>query len=222
MRLSIMQPSYIPWLGYFDLIKRSDVFMFYDDVQYTKNDWRNRNQIRTSNGTCWLTIPIGSHKQKINETWLSKGEWVERHLATLKMNYSRAPYFKAIYPLVENWLYVYSPWSLDGLCRRGIDWMTAFMGVPFKPLLSSDIGHVDLHKTDRLIAICKHLGADEYLSPNGAASYIEAQKFEENGIKLIWQDYKHPVYNQLWGEFIPCLSILDLLFNHGGFSWEKI
>jgi hypothetical protein len=208
-----MQPSYIPWIGYFDLIKRSDMFVFYDDVQYTKNDWRNRNRIKTPSGPCWLTIPVQGHGKMINEIDLPEGKWRQDHLKTLQMNYSRAAHFKEYYPFIEKLIMEdrslgrYCGWIIDRICEK--------LGLYLRCFYSSRLGFSDLHKTDRLIAICKKLDANQYISPNGAKPYIEPEKFKSAGIELIWQDYEPKPYRQLWGEFVPYLSVLDLLFNEG-------
>lgn len=212
MRIAIMQPSYIPYIGYFDLILRSDMFVFLDDVQYTKNDWRNRNKIKTSNGDCWLTIPVKRDAKLISDVVTTDESFKEKHLKTIGMNYKKAPYFYSVYKMLQKSICpygrLYSSWILI------VQDIMSYLGIPFDFYYSSSF-KVDESKTDRLIKLCKYLNADEYLSPNGAEPYLEPEKFEKAGIKLIWQNYKHPEYNQLWGDFIPNMSIIDLLFNHG-------
>jgi len=217
LRVAIMQPSYLPYLGYFDLIKRSDVFVVYDDVQYTKNDWRNRNRIKTPQGEMWLTIPLeNTCKRRLNAVWLpEKDQWREKHIKALCMNYARAKRFDGYMDLVEVWI-------RNGYCRLSdychhiaVQAATIF-GIDAKYEHSSNLGFTELTKTDRLVAICKSLGADEYLSPNGSKPYLEPRKFEDAGIRLIWQDYEPKVYAQQWGgPFVERLSFVDLLLNHG-------
>lgn len=211
MLITILQPSYLPYAGVFDLIKRVDVFVFYDDVQYTKNDWRNRNKIKTPKGECWMTVPCHAKKQNINRTLIADNRWIDKHLKTLKMNYARAPHFEEVYTVVERQLK--RDWCiLSFLCEHLIRDVVDYLDIGCKFVRSSDVGFSEFSSTDRLVKICDELGADEYLSTNGAKPYLQTDKFN---CKVTWQDYEHPTYPQLWGDFISHLSIVDMLFNCG-------
>jgi len=226
MRCVIMQPNYIPWSGYFNLIWNSDVFVFLDHVQYTKNEWINRNRIKTKDGWVYLTIPIqtsGKLYQSIAQAEIdNKIDWRGKHWRSLLMNYAKAPYFKEISALCED---VYSQeWkSIGELNIYFIKKILDFLNIKKKILISSEMDFTG-HKTDLVIDICKKVQADEYLSPARASVYIEEEKFKQNNIKLIYQTYSdnHPVYPQLGGNFISHLSILDLLFNCGQESLNYI
>jgi len=216
MRISIMQPSYLPYVGYFDLMKRCDAMVFLNDVQYTKNDWRNRNQVKTPQGACWLTIPIGSPKETMNKVKLPDGNWREKHKKTLEMNYSRAPHFQEYYPGICSIIDTKSlAGTIDMFNVLGIIEFTKMLGLRAGVRLSSGIGFQEQHKTDRLISICKHMAATEYLSPNGSEPYLEVDKLNRAGIRVIWQDFQPKEYPQQWGKFISHLSIVDLLMNCG-------
>jgi len=213
----------MPWIGYVNLMKQADVFVVYDDVQYTKNDWRNRNKIKTPDGCMWLTVPVKSEGKmmikdvRANDTF----KWREKHLKSLQMNYGRTFFFEPIYDFIEkvlhghiDFLYMINMYLICDICR--------YLGIKTQIKYSSEIGFKDLNKTDRLVAICKNLGATEYLSPNRSADYLEPEKFETAGIKLQWHNYKHPKYKQQWGDFISNLSVIDLLFNYGKKGGELI
>jgi len=217
MRVSIMQPGYLPWLGFFNLMKRSHLFVIYDDVKYTKNDWRNRNRIKTPQGKCWLTIPVAKkfESEMINEVPTNYN--YEAHLKTIEMNYKRTAFFDEVFSLLQSGsstIKNYSP-LLISIDMHFIVKFCEYLELPCDICYSSEIGFTGYNKTERLILMLQSVGATEYLSPNGALPYLDKDLFAQAGIRLIWQDYEHPVYNQLWGDFIPNLSIIDLLFNHG-------
>lgn len=218
MRIGILQPSYLPWIGVFNQLKRVDTFVFYDDVQYTKNDWRNRNRVKTPQGECWLTIPVEKKRQPLNNVLILDRQWPSKHLKTLEMNYKRAPYFEEVYKILENnltagWIH------LSPLCTRLIRDFAHYMGIDVKFRWSSDIGFRSLRKTNRLIKICEYLGATEYLATSACRNYMDESLFK---IPVEYQDYEHPEYTQQWDGFLPYMSIVDLLFNHGRSSVEII
>ncbi len=219
MRLVIMQPSYLPWLGYFDLFLKSDLFLVYDNVQFDKDGWRNRNRIKTPNGPQWLTVPVLTKGQdwptnkeiKIN----NKEPWKRKHLNGLKMNYAKAPHFQEIYALFEP-IYAQEWESLLDLNMACIRTMNDYLGITTPFQFSSDL-NLDLpeEKNQKLIEICKHLKADQFYEPEGGKGYIDAECFKSQGIDLTFQNFQHPVYPQLHGPFVPFLSTVDLLFNCG-------
>ena len=226
MRCVIMQPNYIPWSGYFNLILNADVFVFLDHVNYTKNEWINRNRIKTKDGWMYLTVPVktsGKYDQLISTAEIdNKNDWRNKHWRSIKMNYAKAPYFAELAPLCEE---VYShEWKfISDLNIYFIKKIIEYLGMDKKILLSSTM-ELSGHKTDLVVDICKQLQADEYLSPDGAKAYIEENKLTENGIRLIYQTYsqQHPVYPQIHGNFISHLSVLDLLFNCGKKSLDYL
>ena len=216
----ILQPSYIPWRGYFDQIRRADLFIFYDDVQYDKNGWRNRNQIKTHQGKQWLTIPV--HSQGVTEGTPIKDvridwtkAWSKKHLNALTYAYSRAPFFKQNLPLLEEF---YSRQD-EFLADLTIDFtkkLSRELGITHTRFMrSSEIPGIEGQKTDRLIQILQHVGAQDYLSGPSARDYIEKEKFVAAGISLEYIRYDYPEYPQLYPPYDPNVSILDLLFMLG-------
>jgi hypothetical protein len=217
-KIAILQSNYIPWKGYFDMIAAVDEFILYDDMQYTRRDWRNRNQIKTPNGVQWLTVPVqvkGKYHQKIKDTEIDGTDWVVVHWKALVQNYSRAPYFGEIStwlePLYHSSLYTH----LSDLNRRFIEAICNYLGI--NTVISNSWDYTMLEgKTERLADLCVQAGGTEYISGPAARDYIEENIFTERGIKLTWFDYSgYPEYPQLWGEFNHGVTILDLLFNCG-------
>lgn len=224
-KVAILQSNYIPWKGYFDLIAAVDEFILYDDMQYTRRDWRNRNQIKTPQGLKWLTVPVevkGKYLQSIKDTKISAGTWAEDHLKTLTLNYSRAPFFEE----TMEWLvplYIDNvPPDLSSLNRRFIIAICNHLGISTKISNSSDY-LLPEGKTERLVGLCLQAGASEYISGPSARGYIEPVLFSEADISLTWFNYDgYPEYPQLWGEFQHGVSILDLLMNRGKSACESM
>ncbi len=227
MRIAIYQPSFIPWLGYFDLFLKSDVFVFYDDVQFTKRDWRTRNRIRTDRGWLWMSVPVRLEKSyfeyKINEVLIDHSQdWIGKHLKTFYHYYKRAKYFNEVMGLIEE-VYEKRHRFLNDFITDIFLTIVNYMNCPRKPkVVYSHSLYIpsDLRKTDRLIYIIKTHFPEvrEYLTGPTAKNYLDVSKFEKVNVKVIWHKYDHPFYNQiLWGSkiFISHLSIVDLLFNHG-------
>lgn len=215
-KLLILQSNYIPWKGYFDSINMADVFVIYDEMQYTKNDWRNRNLIKTKQGLQWLTIPVKmKFGQKINETEVSQQLWYVKHWKTLKQNYSKAPYFKEIQgilqPLYENAISN----NLSEINLAFIMRINEYLGVTTKIIRSKELVF-NGNKNERLIQICQHLNCNHYISGPAAKAYMDMQLFESNNISVEFLDYSgYKEYNQMFGGFEHKVSILDLLFNEG-------
>jgi WbqC-like protein len=215
-KVAIVQSNYIPWKGYFDLIASVDEFILYDDVQFTKNDWRNRNRIKTPLGVQWLTVPVGKNiKRRIREVELPNSEWQLKHWKTLESNYRRAPHFDEIAAWLEP-LYLAEPYThLSLLNRRLIEAVCDYVGIKAGIVNSWDYALPE-GKTERLAELCAQARGTEYISGPAAKDYIEESVFAERGIKLTWFDYSgYPTYPQLWGEFTHGVTILDLLFNCG-------
>jgi hypothetical protein len=217
MKAVILQPMYLPWMGYFDLIDKSDVFVFFDDVQFVGRSWQQRNKIKTPQGWTWLTVPISralGSRIGINEVRIDAGsDWKESHLKSIRYHYGKAPFFQEyIHSLDEvygqHWDY------LADLNIALIKRITALSGLEGKFVRSSELGCEGV-KTEHLINISKAVGADEYISGPAAKDYMEVDKFRSAGIKLYWHEFHHPSYPQIHGEFVPYMSIIDLLFNTG-------
>jgi hypothetical protein len=217
-RVAIVQSNYIPWKGYFDLIQSVDEFILYDDMQYTRRDWRNRNQIKTSNGLAWLTIPVqvkGNYFQAIKDIQISDPTWNTLHWKAIMHNYARAKCFQLFKARIEalylncreNYLSQINYYFLKAICQ--------ILGIqtPIRWSMDYDLGS---GKTEKLVNLCQQLGATEYLSGPSAKNYIEPQLFVEAGIDLLYIDYsEYPEYNQLFPPFQHGVTILDLIFNEG-------
>ena len=223
--VAIMQPTYLPWLGYFDLIDRSDIFVFLNSVQFDKRSWQQRNRIKTPNGELMLTVPVltkGKFKQKIYDVEIDKSKnFAKKHFNSISSNYKKSKYFKSYINELDE-IYNSKINKLSDLNIRLIKWLSSKLGIKTEFVLSSQL---DEHgsKTELLLNICKKLNADYYLSPPGSKEYIEENNlFEKSGIQLSYQNYKHPTYKQLFGDFIPYMSVIDLLFCEGNKSLEII
>ncbi len=217
-RIAIVQSNYIPWKGYFDLIAAVDEFILYDDVQFTRRDWRNRNRIKTPRGTQWLTVPVrvkGKYYQTIRETEINGSDWAVAHWKALCLNYQRAPYFHTIAERLEP-LYLGTKYTrLSHVNRTLIEWVCDQLGIETKIGDCSEY-LVGGDKAERLANLCVQAGADEYVSGPTARAYLKADVFGVRGLKLTWFDYDgYPEYPQLWGQFHHDVTILDLLFNCG-------
>ena len=219
---AIHQPQYLPWLGYFDKIAASDVFVFLNDTQFKKNEWQNRNKIKTATGWQWLTVPVvHEFGQEIRHTKIdNRAPWRRKHLQALVSNYSKSPYFKEHRTSLES-LYGEEWESLADVNIGLVEFFMAQLGITAKTVLSTELG-VEGKATEALIQICKRVGADTYLSGAGGKDYLEEERFEQEGITLVYQDYRHPTYPQLYGEFVSHLSIVDLIFNCGPQSLEVL
>jgi len=217
MVIGILQPGYLPWLGFFEQLARSDVFVVYDDVQYDKHSWRNRNRIKTANGIQWLTVPVRfslDSKQLVKDVEIDNSQkWRKKHADSLRQSYGKAPFFSEIWPLFAE---VYDrEWEkLVDLDMHFIERIGRYMGLERKIIKSSTLA-VEGGKIDRLLALCQYFGADVFYEGAAGRNYIHEEAFEKGGVKVLFQDYSHPVYNQLHGDFVSYLSIADLLFNCG-------
>lgn len=217
-KVAIVQSNYIPWKWYFDLIAAVDEFILYDDMQYTRRDWRNRNQIKTPQGVQWLTVPVlvkGKYHQKIREAEIDGTDWAAVHWKALVQNYRRAPCFGEIASWVEP-LYLGESYShISQLNRRFVEAICRYLGISTAITNSWDYRLED-GKTERLAGLCLQAGANEYISGPAAKDYVNEQVFRAMGISVTWFDYVgYPDYPQLWGAFTHGVTILDLLFNCG-------
>ena len=217
-RVAILQSNYIPWKGYFDLIAAVDTFVIYDQMQYTREDWRNRNIIKTSNGSIWLTVPIrqsGRFGQRICDAEIEGNLWSRKHWKTIDNAYRRAPYFDEI----AQWLRpVYedpSMTQLSKLNQRLIKSVCKYLGITTILVDSSELELIG-EPSERVANICAQLGAGCYVSGPAARSYLDESDFSIRGIDVEWFDYAgYPEYRQMWGSFNHNVSILDLLFMCG-------
>lgn len=218
----ILQPSYVPWRGYFDLIHDADVFVFYDDVQYDKHGWRNRNRIKTAHGTQWLTIGTSaSEKVLIKDALVAQKDWARKHVSTLRQSYARAPFlgetlavFEGIVEKGHSHLAALTIELTIALARHLGITQTAFAR-------SSELG-VGGGKTERLVNIVRHVGCERYVSGPSARDYLEPARFEQANIQLDYKVYAYPEYAQLHPPYDPAVSVLDLLFMHGAAGARKL
>lgn len=218
-KVAIVQSCYIPWKGYFDLIRSVDEFILFDDMQYTRRDWRNRNKIKTPQGAQWLTIPVevkGKYHQAIKDTCISDPTWTASHWAALRQNYSRAPHFATYADAVEAmYQAVVKETHLSCVNHHFLRELCQLLGIQTRISWSMDYPPFE-GKTERLVGLCRAAGATHYLSGPAARDYIAPELFAEANIQLDYIDYAgYPPYPQLWGEFDPYVSVLDLLFNTG-------
>jgi hypothetical protein len=206
----------MPWLGYFDKIVKSDIFVFLDTVQFKKNEFQNRNKIKTAQGWMWLTVPVlYKYPEHIDAVKINnRVEWRKKHMRALEINYQKAPYCQELFPTMEEF-YTGASESLSELNRESVLILLKILGAHKETKVASELGDFPEEPSERLAAICESLGADTYLSGTGGKVYLDLEPFNKKGIKVLFQDFKHPVYKQLYGDFIPNLSILDLLFNCG-------
>jgi hypothetical protein len=230
LKIVVLQSNYIPWKGYFDLINDADVFVFYDEVKYTKNDWRNRNKIRSVNGEQWLTIPISKDavKLKISEVEIEDNAWQALHHKSIYYAYKKAPFFAQIEPLI-NEVYLEKKWtSLVELNRYLIEKITRLLGIQTRFVDSKEL---DLKgdRVGRLVHVLKQLNATTYISGPSAKDYLSGSEhlFAESNIQLIYKDYSnYRPYKQMAEPFTHAVSILDLLANVEldnvkNYIWEK-
>lgn len=217
-KVAILQSNYIPWKGYFDMIAAVDEFILYDDMQYTRRDWRNRNQIKTPQGVQWITVPVkvkGKYDQTIRETEIDGIDWAGSHWKSIAQNYRKAPHFEEIAAIFEPLYHQRQYTHLSVLNRELIEAVCAYLGITTKISNSWDYPLIE-GKTERLADLCAQAGGTEYISGPAAKDYIEENFFTERGIKLSWFGYNgYSEYPQLWGDFTHGVTILDLLFNCG-------
>ena len=218
MKISILQPCFLPWLGYFNIIKKSDKVIFLDDVQFDKRSWQQRNQIKTNNGSVFLTIPVFSKNkfyQKIKDVKIDySNDFIKKHSKSIYHNYSRAKYFDLYFKdlqIIYKKKYLY----LDQLNKMFI---FMFLEKVFKIKRnfynSSDL-NLKSKKTDLIVDICKNYNASVYISAPGGKAYLDENLFKQNKIELIYNEFNHPIYNQISGDFLPNMSVIDLIMNEG-------
>jgi len=224
-RVAILQSSYIPWKGYFDLMGQVDEFILYDDAQFTKRDWRNRNQIKTKDGVLWLTIPVhvkGLFTQAIKDVEISDASWGDKHFKTIAAAYARAPYFREYRDMLEELYRGSRSLRLSEANRRFIDAFAGLLGIRTKVSWSMDY-FLPEGRVERLVALCQQAGATAYLSGPAAKDYIDPALFADAGIDLSYMDYGgYPEYPQLYPPFTHHVSVIDLIFSVGSAAPEYL
>jgi hypothetical protein len=213
--ISIRQPGYFPYLGFFKKIESVDTFVFLDDVQYTRSDWDNRNKIKTSDGSMWLTIPIlNKSKEFLNEVKIDNTQnWKYKHKSAIKFNYENTPFFDLYWKDIElilNKKYT----KLIELNIELINYFKSILEINTEIIFSSNL-NINSNGSEKLYEICKILEADTYLSGELGQNYLNLEIFEKNDIKIIFEKFQHPTYSQINSQFLPNMSIMDLLFNEG-------
>lgn len=220
MNCVILQPSYIPWRGFFHQIQKADIFVFYDDVQFDKHGWRNRNRIKTPRGPEWLTIPVHTEghlgeQASINQVQICwNNNWCEKHLKTLRQHYGKTPFFTKYIQIMESLLSRRDVLLVDLLVDLTIA-LSHQLGLQKTEFLRSSSLGITGSKTERLLSILRKLGATHYITGPSAIDYIEKDKFDAAGISIEFMQYEYPDYTQLYPPFDPHVSILDLLFMKG-------
>ncbi len=218
-RIAISQSNYIPWRGYFDFIRSVDEFVLYDDMQYTRRDWRNRNKIKTPHGTTWLSIPVevkGKYLQKIKDTRIADREWASVHWKTIQHSYARAPFFSEMRALLEPAYHKAgeTPW-LSEVNHLLLSTVCNILGIQTRFTWSMDY-RLEEERNQRLISICQQAGATIYYTGPSARAYMDEAAFQDAGIQVVYMDYSgYPEYPQLYPPFDPAVSVLDLLFTVG-------
>ncbi len=217
MRIAIMQPGYLPWLGFFELMHHCDLFVIFDDVQYTKKDWRSRNKIRTKDGWMWLTVPVQTKDRRfqlINEAVIDHtSNWRQKHIKSVEVHYGKARYLKEFFPAFKE--IVGFKWErLVDLDLELIKWLAGALGIRRDIVMSSSLKTTG-GREEKIIAVCEALGATELYDTKASSTFLDRAAFENRGIKLEFQDYQHPVYRQLYEPFLAQMSVIDLLFNYG-------
>jgi WbqC-like protein family len=227
VKIAIAQPTYLPWLGYFDLLDQVDQFVLLDSVQFEKQSWQQRNRIKTPTGLQWLTVPVvfrGKLGQRIADVEIREPEFWRDHLRAIELNYSRAPFFEHYFKVLSDLIRAES--AQQSLCRLTtalLRWVGADLGITTPTVQSSELA-VRGKRTHLLEEICASLGATAYLSPLGSAEYLLAELsiLTNSGIEVSFQHYEHPEYKQLFPPFQPYACVVDLLFNEGPSSLQVI
>jgi hypothetical protein len=219
MLVAIHQPQYLPWLGYFDKMDQADCFVLLDNVQYKKNEWQNRNRVKTAAGPAWLTVPVHySFPARIDQVAIGGGPWRRKHAAALEACYGRTSHW-SIAKSFWNEFYR-SEWeALAVLNAAALEWLRQSLGIDTPLYWASEL-EPEQGPTRRLVDICRKLGADAYLSGVDGAKYMEMELFDAAGIEVVFQDFVHPDYPQQFGSFSSHLSALDLVFNCGSYSGD--
>lgn len=216
--IGILQPGYLPWLGFFEQIEATDLFVIFDDVQYTRKSWRNRNRIRTSEGWMWLTVPVhvkGQFEQLVCDVTINNDyPWARKHLKSLRCNYQKSPYFNQYFSELED-IYLRGWEKLLDLDMALIRWICQLYGIKQNFVFSSQLATQEREKSKRVLELCQLLQADHLYDGAAASQFLDVALFHAAGIAVSFQNYQHPVYPQVFSPFMPYMSVVDLLFNCG-------
>jgi hypothetical protein len=215
--LVVLQPGYLPWLGFFDQLRRADVFVYYDDVQYDTHGWRNRNRIKTPQGPLWLTVPVrhaGLNKPRILDVEIDpRSTWARKHVQSIRQAYAGALCLADYLPPLEELLLRRWERLVDlDIAVTGL--MAEWLGLRRRIVRASDLG-IGGGQSERLVSLCRHFGASTYLSGAAARDYLDVPLFAAQGIDVRWQEFVHPTYRPLHGAVVPYLSALDVVLNEG-------
>ncbi len=221
MKVAIHQPQYLPWLGHFAKLAAADCWIFLDTVQYEKNGWQNRNRIKTPRGAQWLTVPVRARLGTlIRDVEIDAGQpWQRKHLEALRVNYARAPHFARYFGDLERLLR--RPWRL--LADLNVEvtrFLAGALGLSRRMVRASELPAASADPTGRLLDLCRAVGADSYLAGQDGARYMDLEQCRGSRVAVWGQEYQHPTYTQLDGDFLPFLSVVDLLLTHGESSLE--
>ncbi|WP_164084864.1 WbqC family protein [Pseudazoarcus pumilus] len=227
MRIAILQPTFLPWLGWFDIADQADLLILLDDVSFSKQSWQQRNRLRTRRGLEYVTVPVrsaGRLGQPILDVEIAEPNFASKLERTISGNYARAPYFRELFPsFCEALHHVAAQERLAPLNMELIEWFCRVLGINTPRRASSDLG-TNGKRGEYVAALCEYTGADEYLSPSGAEDYLleDRQAFDRRGISVSLHQYSHPIYHQMFSPFMPYASTLDLIFNEGERALEII
>ena len=222
MILTAHQPVYLPWLGLFHKIALADLFCYFDIVQYQRKDYNNRNKIKTSNGELWLSVPVESknHLSKnVSKILIVQDNWVKKHLKSIELNYKKTPFFKDYFPELQSILINDSKDSLGYLNLKLLEYFMECLKIDTPIVKASDYSFEGIG-SDLVLDMCVKLGADNYIFGEQGKNYADVKAFKEAEIVVEFQNYIHPVYRQMGRDFLPYMSIIDLLFNEGDKSYE--
>ncbi len=221
--IAIQQPEHLPWLGFFDKMQKCDQYVYLDNVQFKKRYFENRNRIRTEQGSRWITVPVltkGRYHQKINEVVIDNEEdWRRKYFGIIRHTYAKAGYFKEYYCELERIVQQRFEKLVD-LNVTLIDWVREELKISTPTIRASQIREYKEKGSDLILAICKDLGAKAYISGPDGRNYLKLHTFEQEKIELIYHDYEHAEYTQMYSPFISHMSVLDFLFNEGGEAWK--
>jgi len=221
MLAAVMQPTYLPWVGYFDLMDQVDLFVLLESVQFEKQSWQQRNRLRTPNGLEWLTVPVlisGRFGQCINDVQIKVGEFPSKHLKTIRQHYGRCKYFEQYWPEFQRiMLEAEEHASLADLNISLLRWLADCLGITTPIMRATEVYLGSASRSDRLVEILERVGADSYLSPRGSLEYLQADRevFSRARISVAFQTFDHPTYSQRYQPFMVGASVIDLLFNEG-------
>ncbi|NMA06192.1 MAG: WbqC family protein [Ruminococcaceae bacterium] len=217
--VAMLQPNYIPWKGVFDMINRVDIFVFYDDVQFTKRDWRSRNKIPTSNGDVWLTVPVltkGRMDQLICEAEIDTSvNWQKKHHKTLTLTYAKSPFLSKYEQLLFDFYFEKTWINLSEMNIFMTKYICNILGIRTRFYKSSDLNCQGDKDGEKVISICKKLGCNHFINGPAAKAFTDEQKYADAEIELEYMSYEYPIYNQLYKPFNHHVTVLDMLFNLG-------